>query len=214
MPPRRPPRPPHLVAPALGSTASVTLLRQAAARRPRLDLRQPRAVGTTSPFSAPATSNRSSPRPVFAPPASPQPSARSTPSSPSSTKTSATPSIRPVQKTKVALSSNTTTDFRFRDSGLNLHATVTRSDFEQWISPRARSHPPRDRLPPQLHLHPGLSRRPRSFSHRRAPASFPPSAVSLTTASIPRSQWSSVRPSPQSHRALALFARHQADAAQ
>ena len=40
-----------------------------------------------------------------------------------------------VQKTKVALSSNTTTDFRFRDSGLNLHATIARSDFEQWISP-------------------------------------------------------------------------------
>ncbi len=40
-----------------------------------------------------------------------------------------------VQQTKVALSSSTSAEFRFRDSGLNLRATVTRSDFEQWISP-------------------------------------------------------------------------------
>ncbi len=40
-----------------------------------------------------------------------------------------------VQQTKLALSSKPAAEFRFRDSGLNLQATVTRSEFEQWISP-------------------------------------------------------------------------------
>ena len=40
-----------------------------------------------------------------------------------------------VQQTKVALSSSEEAEFRFRDSGVNLRATVKRADFEQWIRP-------------------------------------------------------------------------------
>ena len=40
-----------------------------------------------------------------------------------------------VQQTKVALSTATDTEFRFRESGMNLRSTVTRADFEDWIAP-------------------------------------------------------------------------------
>jgi hypothetical chaperone protein len=40
-----------------------------------------------------------------------------------------------VQATKVALSFNESADFTFRDSGVNLRAVVSRAEFEQWISP-------------------------------------------------------------------------------
>ena len=44
-----------------------------------------------------------------------------------------------VQQTKVALSSSEKAEFRFRDSGVNLRAIVTRTDFERWISPELAS---------------------------------------------------------------------------
>lgn len=40
-----------------------------------------------------------------------------------------------VQQTKVALSSADKSEFRFRDSGVNLRSTVLRADFEEWIAP-------------------------------------------------------------------------------
>ena len=44
-----------------------------------------------------------------------------------------------VQQTKVELSASQTARFHFRESGLNLHATVTRADFESWIRPELAS---------------------------------------------------------------------------
>jgi hypothetical chaperone protein len=40
-----------------------------------------------------------------------------------------------VQRTKIALSQQEHADFDFRDHGLNLHASVTRAEFESWIQP-------------------------------------------------------------------------------
>jgi hypothetical chaperone protein len=40
-----------------------------------------------------------------------------------------------VQRTKIALSQQETAEFRFRDHGFNLHAPVTRNEFESWIAP-------------------------------------------------------------------------------
>jgi hypothetical chaperone protein len=40
-----------------------------------------------------------------------------------------------VQRTKIALSRQDQADFVFRDHGFNLHASVTRSEFESWIGP-------------------------------------------------------------------------------
>ncbi len=39
-----------------------------------------------------------------------------------------------VQKTKIALSTQEQAEFHFRDHGFNLHAPVTRSEFEAWIA--------------------------------------------------------------------------------
>src|SRR6201996_4343962 len=40
-----------------------------------------------------------------------------------------------VQRTKIALSQQDQADFAFRDHGFNLHASVSRSEFESWIRP-------------------------------------------------------------------------------
>ena len=40
-----------------------------------------------------------------------------------------------VQRTKIALSQQDQADFAFRDHGFNLHASVTRTEFESWIRP-------------------------------------------------------------------------------
>jgi hypothetical chaperone protein len=40
-----------------------------------------------------------------------------------------------VQRTKVALSNQEHAEFHFRDHGFNLHAPVTRAQFESWIAP-------------------------------------------------------------------------------
>jgi hypothetical chaperone protein len=40
-----------------------------------------------------------------------------------------------VQKTKIALSNQEHAEFRFCDHGFNLHAPVTRAQFESWIAP-------------------------------------------------------------------------------
>src|SRR6201994_2995150 len=40
-----------------------------------------------------------------------------------------------VQRTKIALSQQDQADFAFRDHGFNLHASVTRNEFESWIRP-------------------------------------------------------------------------------
>ena len=40
-----------------------------------------------------------------------------------------------VQSTKIALSRQEHAEFRFRDHGFDLHASVTRDQFESWISP-------------------------------------------------------------------------------
>ncbi len=44
-----------------------------------------------------------------------------------------------VQRTKVALSNQLQTDFRFREHGLNMRAPVTRAEFEQWIAPELQA---------------------------------------------------------------------------
>lgn len=40
-----------------------------------------------------------------------------------------------VQRTKIALSNEEQAEFQFRDHGFNLHAPVTRAQFESWIAP-------------------------------------------------------------------------------
>jgi hypothetical chaperone protein len=40
-----------------------------------------------------------------------------------------------VQRTKISLSNQDAADFLFRDHGFNLHAPVTRPQFESWIAP-------------------------------------------------------------------------------
>ena len=40
-----------------------------------------------------------------------------------------------VQRTKISLSNQDAADFLFRDHGFNLHAPVTRAQFESWIAP-------------------------------------------------------------------------------
>jgi hypothetical chaperone protein len=40
-----------------------------------------------------------------------------------------------VQSTKIALSKEEQTEFRFRDHGFDLRASVTRGQFESWIAP-------------------------------------------------------------------------------
>ncbi len=44
-----------------------------------------------------------------------------------------------VQQTKVELSASTSAEFHFREAGLKLRATVTRSQFESWIQPELAS---------------------------------------------------------------------------
>lgn len=46
---------------------------------------------------------------------------------------------RSVQETKVALSDATTAEFRFRQAGIPLRRSVTRSEFEEWIRPELAS---------------------------------------------------------------------------
>jgi hypothetical chaperone protein len=40
-----------------------------------------------------------------------------------------------VQRTKIALSREESAEFRFSDHGFNLHAPITRAQFESWIAP-------------------------------------------------------------------------------
>ena len=40
-----------------------------------------------------------------------------------------------VARTKLELSASETAEFNFKEAGLDLHASVTRADFERWISP-------------------------------------------------------------------------------
>jgi hypothetical chaperone protein len=40
-----------------------------------------------------------------------------------------------VQKTKIALSNQEHAEFHFCDHGFNMHAPVTRAQFESWIAP-------------------------------------------------------------------------------